>query len=57
MIRGKIMNIIISMYKLIKSKVKINNSIRIGFKYSLGIKHGGCLSPFHFAMYINDIEE
>ena len=46
-----------SMYKHVKSKVKINNSISIGFECNLGVRQGECLSPFLFAMYINDLEE
>ena len=56
-VRGKILNIIMSMYKHVKSKVKINNSIIIGFECNLGVRQGECLSPFLFAMYINDLEE
>ena len=56
-VRGKILNIIMSMYKHVKSKVKINNSISIGFECNLGVRQGECLSPFLFAMYINDLEE
>ena len=56
-VRGKILNIIMSMYKHVKSKVKINNSISIGFECNLGVRQGECLSPFLFAMYIYDLEE
>ena len=56
-VRGKILNIIMSMYKHVESKVKINNSISIGFECNLGVRQGECLSPFLFAMYINDLEE
>ena len=56
-VRGKILNIIMSMYKHVKSKVKINNSISIGFECNLGVRQGECLSPFLLAMYINDLEE
>ena len=40
-VRGNILNIIMSMYKHVKSKVKINNSISIGFECNLGVRQGG----------------
>ena len=45
-----------SMYKRVKSKVKINNDISICFECNLGVRQGECLSPFLFAMYVNDLE-
>ena len=55
-VRGKILNVIMSMYKRVKSKVKVNNDISIGFECNLGVRQGECLSPFLFAMYVNDLE-
>ena len=46
-----------SMYKHIKSRVKLDCSISIGFECKLGIRQGECLSPFLFAMYLNDLED
>ena len=46
--RDKILNIIMSMYKHDKAKVKINNSISIGFECNLDVSQGECLSPFLF---------
>ena len=55
-VRGKILNVIRSMYSHVKSKVKVNNDISNGFECHLGVRQGECLSPFLFAMYVNDIE-
>ena len=55
-VRGKILNVIMSMYKRVKSKVMVNNDISIGFECSLGVRKGECVSPFLFAMYVNDLE-
>ena len=51
------MNIIMSMYKHVKSKVKLHNVLSEGFECMLGIRQGECLSPFLFAMYLDDLEE
>ena len=56
-IGGKILNIIMSMYKRVKSKVKLHNVVSEGFECMLGVRQGECLSPFRFAMYLNDLEE
>ena len=56
-VRGKILDIIRSMYQNVKSKVKYDNSISSSFECSLGVRQGECLSPFLFAMYLNDLED
>ena len=56
-VRGKMLNIIQSMYSSVKSKVKYNNELSNDFDSYLGVRQGECLSPFLFSMYINDIEE
>ena len=53
-IRGKILNIIQSMYKSIKTRVKFNNNLSCEFVSHIGVRQGECLSPFLFSMYIND---
>ena len=55
-IRGKILDIIIAMYKDVKSKVKLNNMLSEDFSCMTGVRQGECLSPILFAMYVNDIE-
>ena len=55
-VRGKILNIIQSMYSNIKSRVKFDNIVSDEFSSFLGVRQGECLSPFLFSMYLNDIE-
>ena len=55
-VRGKILNVIQSMYRNIKSKVKFNNTLSEEFSCYVGVRQGECLSPFLFSMYINDLE-
>lgn len=56
-VRGKILDVVMSMYKHIKSCVKLNSNINAGFNCDLGVCQGECLSPFLFAMYLNDLED
>ena len=56
-VRGKILDIIRSMYQNVKSKVKYDNSISSSFECSLGVRQGEYLSPFLFAVYLNDLED
>ena len=56
-VRGKILNVIMSVYKHVKSRVKLDCSIGIGFECKLGVRQGDCLSPFLFVMYLNDLED
>ena len=44
------------MYKCVKSYVFINGEKSRSFACSLVIRQGECLSPFMFAMYINDLK-
>lgn len=55
-IRGKILNIVRSMYDSVKSKVKYMNELSTSFECHLGVRQGECLSPFLFSMFVNDIE-
>ena len=59
-VRGKILEVIRSMYKNIKSKVKYivyMNTLSDEFSCFLGVRQGECLSPFLFSMYLNDLEQ
>ena len=56
-IRGRIIDIIKSMYENIKSRVKYDNQLNYGFTCLLEVRQGECLSPILFSMYVNDLEE
>ena len=45
------------MYNIVKSQVKIENTMSEAFKCNTGVHQGECLSPFLFSMYLNDLEE
>ena len=45
------------MYENIKSRVKSNNELSEEFICCLGVTQGECLSPFLFAICVNDIED
>ena len=49
-VRGKILNVIMSIYRRVISKVKVNIAISFGFESNLRVRQGQCLSPFLFAM-------
>ena len=56
-VRGKILNIVRSMYESVKTKVKYYNQLSGEYICTLGVRQGECLSPFLFSMFLNDIEE
>jgi len=56
-IRGKILNIIKSLYNNIKSRVKYNNTLSEAFECHLGVFQGDSLSPLVFSLYVNDLED
>ena len=56
-VRGQMLNIIRSIYNSVKSRVKCNNTLSETFSCNMGVRQGECLSPFLFAMYINDMEQ
>ena len=56
-LRGKVLNIIKSMYLSVKSRVKHCNKLGNEFYCSLGVRQGECLSPLLFSLFLNDIEE
>jgi len=53
-VRGKMLDIIKSMYENVRSRVKYNNDLSWVL---LGVRQGESLFPFLFSMYLNDIEE
>lgn len=46
-----------SMYSSVKSRVKFNHMLSNEFSGYLGVRQGESLSPFLFAMFLNDIED
>ena len=56
-ITGKLSNIIVNMYDNIKSCVSVNGELSEYFLTLNGVRQGENLSPFLFALFINDIEE
>ena len=56
-LRGKKLNIIMSMYSKVKSRDKDNNKTGDEFFCRLGVRQGECLSPLLFSLFLNDIEE
>ena len=55
-VKGKILDIIQSMYKNIKSRVKFENDLSDEFSKYFGVRLGECLSPFLYSMCLNDLE-
>ena len=55
-LKGKILTIIMSMYRCVRSKVYSNGQVSESFASKLGVRQGECLSPFLFAVYVNDLE-
>ena len=51
--RGEMLNIIRSMYSLVKSRVKLLNELSDEYECLLGVKQGECLSSFPFPMFLN----
>ena len=56
-VRGRMLDIIKSIYTTVRSRVKNNNTLSESFSCNIGVRQGGCLSPFLFAMYVNDLEQ
>ena len=50
------LDIIKSIYSLVKSRVKHENCLSEPFTCNIEVRQGVCLSPFLFAMYVNDLE-
>ena len=56
-VRGSMLNTIQSMYKSVKSRVKYKNKLGDTMPCTLGVRQGESLSPFLFAMFLNDLED
>ena len=55
-IRGKLVNVVKSMYENVKSCVTIEGLKSEYFRSSLGLMQGEVLSPILFSLYVNDFE-
>ena len=56
-IEGKFLNLVINMYKNIKSCVYVNGAKSEFFASLTGVRQGENLSPLLFALFINDLED
>ena len=56
-IKGKMFKIIHSMYNNIKSCVEVSGEYSDFFSCDVGVRQGENLSPFLFAIYLNDLED
>ena len=56
-VRGRMLDIIKSIYTTVRSRVKNNNTLSESFSCNIGVRQGECLSPFLFAIYVNDLEQ
>ena len=50
------LDIVKSIYNMVKSRVKHNNLLSESFTCQIGVRQGECVSPFLFSMYLNDLE-
>ena len=55
-VKGKMLNVIMSMYECVKTCVFVEGQKSAPFLSKLGVRQGECLSPFLFAIYVNDLE-
>ena len=52
---GKMLKIIMSMYECVKTCIYVDGSTSSPIYSKLGVGQGECLSPFLFAIYVNDL--
>ena len=50
-----VLRLLINMYINQKIQVKWNDVLPNQYSISNGVKQGGCLSPTHFSIYLNDL--
>ena len=55
-INGKCLKLIQNLYKNIKSRIKTPEGISAFFPCKIGVRQGENLSPFLFAIFLNDLE-
>ena len=50
------LDIVKSIYSIVKSQVKHNSTLSDGFCSTIGVRQGEFLSPFLYSIYLNDLE-
>ena len=56
-LKGKMYNIIRTMYKNIQSSVRISGHLTDWFSITSGVRQGDNIAPTLFAMFVNDLAE
>ena len=56
-IRGNIIEVIRSMYQKTLARIRFEGNVTDTFESYFGVRQGECLSPFLFAIFLNDLEE
>ena len=55
-VRGKMLTILKSIYKDVKSCVRVGQNVTENFKCPMGVRQGCILSPFLFAIFIDELQ-
>ena len=55
-IQGRCFNVILGMYKSVKSCISVNGKLSPLFECKMGVRQGENLSPILFALFLNDLE-
>ena len=55
-VNGRMLKIIMSMYECVKTCIYVDGKTSSPIYSKLGVRQGECLSPFLFAIYVNDLE-
>lgn len=55
-IRGRLLNVISSIYDNVRSRVKLNGKLSAMFDLHVGLLQGESLSPMLYSLFVNDME-